>query len=61
MSHVPKAGGVRKRLRPIRVDLTLSAAAGPPATIAFLVATIPFGLALLIPSLAFLWKVFGKA
>jgi cytochrome d ubiquinol oxidase subunit II len=39
-------------------DLTLAASAAPAATLAVLLMTLPFGLALLIPSLALLFVVF---
>jgi cytochrome d ubiquinol oxidase subunit II len=39
-------------------DLTLTATAAPAATLTVLLVTLPFGLALLIPSLAFLFAVF---
>jgi len=39
-------------------DLTVAAAAAPPATLRVLLATLPFGLALLLPSLGFLFVVF---
>jgi cytochrome d ubiquinol oxidase subunit II len=42
-------------------DLTLSQAAAPRATIAFLLGTVPFGAMLLIPSLWLLFRVFKKA
>jgi cytochrome bd-type quinol oxidase subunit 2 len=43
-------------------DLTVTAAAAPRATLAFTAATVPVGLALLVPSLWFLFSVFkGRA
>ena len=39
-------------------SLTLVDAAGPPATIAFLLWTLPFGAVILFPSLWYLFKVF---
>lgn len=39
-------------------DVTLQAAAAPRATIVFLLATLPFGALLLVPSLWFLLRVF---
>ena len=42
-------------------DLTLAEAAAPPQTIRFLLWTLPIGAALLVPSLALLFKVFKSA
>jgi cytochrome d ubiquinol oxidase subunit II len=42
-------------------DVTLVAAAGPLATIQFLVLAVPVGLAVLIPSLVFLLRVFKSS
>ncbi len=42
-------------------DVTLADAAGPPETIRFLLWTLPFGLALLLPSLWMLFHVFKKS
>jgi cytochrome d ubiquinol oxidase subunit II len=39
-------------------DLSLHAAAAPPATLAFVLGTLPVGLGLLLPSLWFLFAVF---
>lgn len=39
-------------------DVTLSGSAAPPATLGFVLWTLPFGLALLLPSLWFLFAVF---
>ena len=39
-------------------DVTLSGAAAPAATLKFLLGTLPFGFALLVPSLWLLFKVF---
>jgi cytochrome d ubiquinol oxidase subunit II len=39
-------------------DVTLTAAAAPPATLQFLLATLPIGLGLVLPSLWFLFAVF---
>jgi cytochrome d ubiquinol oxidase subunit II len=41
-------------------DLTLQRSAAPAPTIAFMLATIPFGAILLVPSLWFLYKVFKR-
>jgi cytochrome d ubiquinol oxidase subunit II len=42
-------------------DLTLAAAAAPEATIRFVLWTLPFGAAVLAPSIWFLFKVFKSA
>jgi cytochrome d ubiquinol oxidase subunit II len=39
-------------------DVTIASAAAPPATLRFLVYTLPVGAALLVPSLALLFRVF---
>jgi cytochrome bd ubiquinol oxidase subunit II len=39
-------------------DVTLVGAAAPPATLAFLLATVPFGMGLVLPSLWLLFAVF---
>ncbi len=39
-------------------DITLSEAAAPPATLKFILYSLPFGMAILLPSLWFLFKVF---
>ncbi len=42
-------------------DLTLAAAAAPPATLRFFLYTLPIGLALIVPSMLFLFRVFSPA
>jgi cytochrome d ubiquinol oxidase subunit II len=44
----------------IHPDLTLQQAAAPPATLRFVLYSLPFGMALLIPSLLFLFAVFKR-
>ncbi len=39
-------------------DLTIAAAAAPASTLSLIAATLPFGLAALVPSLWFLFAVF---
>ena len=39
-------------------DVSLHATAAPPATLAFVLATLPFGMALVLPSLWLLFRVF---
>lgn len=39
-------------------DLTLAGSAAPPATLAFILSTLPFGMGLLLPSLWYLFAVF---
>lgn len=50
--------GLAQRPYLVYPDITLHRAAAPPATIAFLLATLPFGALLLIPSLWLLFQVF---
>ena len=41
-------------------SLTLDAAASPPATLAFVLWTLPLGLAIVVPSLVWLFRVFKR-
>ena len=50
--------GLAQRPYIIYPDISLSGSAAPPATLIFVLWTLPFGLALLLPSLWFLFVVF---
>jgi cytochrome d ubiquinol oxidase subunit II len=50
--------GLAQRPYLIYPDITLSEAAAPPATLKFILYSLPFGMAILLPSLWFLFKVF---
>jgi cytochrome d ubiquinol oxidase subunit II len=52
--------GLAQRPYLVYPDITLKAAAAPAPTIAFLLGTVPFGGALLAPSLWLLFRVFKK-
>jgi cytochrome d ubiquinol oxidase subunit II len=50
--------GIAQRPYLVYPILTLERAAAPPATIGFMLATLPVGAVLLVPSLWFLFRVF---
>ena len=52
--------GLAQRPYLIYPDVTLQNAAAPDATLRFLLYSLPFGMALLVPSLFFLFSVFKR-
>jgi cytochrome d ubiquinol oxidase subunit II len=52
--------GLAQRPYLIYPDMTLQQAASPPATLRFVLYSLPFGMALLIPSLLLLFSVFKR-